>query len=59
MRALYESAFPENERRSLDGMLREKSGALKLLSFFEEERFIGLYAYMPQEQDFKPIKLFI
>ena len=24
-----------------------------------EERFIGLYAYMPQEQDFKPIKLFI
>ena len=42
VRALYESAFPENERRSLDGMLREKSGALKLLSFFEEERFIGL-----------------
>ena len=36
VRALYESAFPENERRSLDGMLREKSGALKLLSFFEE-----------------------
>ena len=24
-----------------------------------EDRFIGLYAYMPQEQDFKPIKLFI
>lgn len=24
-----------------------------------EERFIGLYAYMPQERDFKPIKLFI
>lgn len=24
-----------------------------------ENRFIGLYAYVPQEQDFKPIKLFI
>lgn len=40
--ALYESAFPEIERRSLPGMLRDRSGHLELLSFYEENCFGGL-----------------
>lgn len=40
--ALYESAFPEIERRSLTGMLRDQSGHLELLSFFEEGVYEGL-----------------
>ena len=40
--ALYERAFPANERRPLGVLLNDESGAGEVLAFCEGTRFVGL-----------------
>ncbi|MBR6425705.1 MAG: GNAT family N-acetyltransferase [Oscillospiraceae bacterium] len=42
LQALYEAAFPENERRPLDSLLQDTSGCAKVLSVLQEQTFVGM-----------------
>ncbi|MBQ2816631.1 MAG: GNAT family N-acetyltransferase [Clostridia bacterium] len=41
VKALYERSFPQNERREFDDMLKDTSGLCKVLSYWDEDVFIG------------------
>lgn len=40
--ALYERAFPENERRPLGPIIADESGTAQCLAFYDEDGFAGL-----------------
>ena len=40
--ALYRRAFPPNERRPLEPLLKDETGASEVLAVYEGERFVGL-----------------
>ena len=46
IRALYERAFPENERRELGTLLKDTTGVSDFLAFYDEERFVGFAALL-------------
>lgn len=50
LQALYRSAFPANERRSLTGLLRDETGGGEVLSLWEGKEFVGLACTLLTEQ---------
>lgn len=42
IRKLYESSFPDNERRPLDTLLNDQTGAGEVFAALDEGRFVGL-----------------
>lgn len=46
IRNLYETAFPENERRDLEDLIDENSEGMEFFSFCDEDRFIGILSLL-------------
>ena len=44
--ALYERAFPENERSPLDPMLEDQTGSAEILSVYQETLFCGFVSIL-------------
>lgn len=47
--ALYERAFPANERRPLDPLLDDPTGCADFAAFYENEKFVGFACFLSWE----------
>ncbi len=46
IRELYETSFPENERRDLEDLIDEGSEGMEFFAFYEGEEFIGILSLL-------------
>ncbi|MBR6800449.1 MAG: GNAT family N-acetyltransferase [Eubacteriaceae bacterium] len=46
IRDLYETAFPENERRDLEDLIDESSEGMEFYAFYEEDVFTGILSLL-------------
>lgn len=46
--ALYERAFPENERRPLDTLINDKTGVSEMLVYTEGDTFVGFISLLTE-----------
>lgn len=46
--ALYERAFPENERRSLGTLINDRTGVSDLLAYTEDDTFVGFVSLLTE-----------